>query len=111
MTGYVYIDLNTKDYGGFVKEASSLLRQKLTLPAGYTWTQVVSAGRGNLLFYNANNGNYLAGTLGADGAFTREGGVSSGWSVQLAASFFGCASAGRLPSASNTPNVIARRQA
>src|SRR5467141_741957 len=37
-TGYVYIDLNTKDYGGFVKEASNLLRQKLTLPAGYTYT-------------------------------------------------------------------------
>jgi Cu(I)/Ag(I) efflux system membrane protein CusA/SilA len=35
LTGYVYIDLNTKDYGGFVKEASNLLRQKLTLPAGY----------------------------------------------------------------------------
>jgi copper/silver efflux system protein len=38
LTGYVYIDLNTKDYGGFVKQASSLLRQKLTLPAGYTYT-------------------------------------------------------------------------
>lgn len=38
LTGYVYIDLNTKDYGGFVKEASSLLRQKLKLPAGYTYT-------------------------------------------------------------------------
>jgi copper/silver efflux system protein len=38
LTGYVYIDLNTKDYGGFVKEASTLLRQKLTLPGGYTYT-------------------------------------------------------------------------
>ncbi|MCU1297864.1 MAG: heavy metal efflux pump, CzcA family [Acidobacteriaceae bacterium] len=38
LTGYVYIDLNTKDYGGFVKEASNLLRQKLVLPAGYTYT-------------------------------------------------------------------------
>src|SRR5258708_13929819 len=38
LTGYVYIDLNTKDYGGFVKEASNLLRQKLKLPAGYTYT-------------------------------------------------------------------------
>jgi len=38
LTGYVYIDLNTKDYGGFVKEASNLLRQKLMLPAGYTYT-------------------------------------------------------------------------
>jgi len=33
LTGYVYIDLNTKDYGGFVKEATHLLRQKLKLPA------------------------------------------------------------------------------
>jgi Cu(I)/Ag(I) efflux system membrane protein CusA/SilA len=38
LTGYVYIDLNTKDYGGFVNQASKLLRQKLTLPAGYTYT-------------------------------------------------------------------------
>ncbi len=37
LTGYVYIDLNTKDYGGFVKQASNHLRQKLTLPAGYTY--------------------------------------------------------------------------
>jgi len=26
LTGYVYIDLNTKDYGGFVNRASGLLR-------------------------------------------------------------------------------------
>jgi Cu(I)/Ag(I) efflux system membrane protein CusA/SilA len=38
LTGYVYIDLNTKDYGGFVDQASKLLRQKLTLPAGYIYT-------------------------------------------------------------------------
>jgi Cu/Ag efflux pump CusA len=38
LTGYVYIDLNMNDYGGFVKEASNLLRQKLKLPAGYTYT-------------------------------------------------------------------------
>jgi len=38
LTGYVYIDLNTKDYGGFVNEASNLLRQRLKLPAGYTYT-------------------------------------------------------------------------
>jgi Cu(I)/Ag(I) efflux system membrane protein CusA/SilA len=38
LTGYVYIDLNTKDYGGFVNQASKLLRQKLSLPAGYTYT-------------------------------------------------------------------------
>jgi copper/silver efflux system protein len=38
LTGYVYIDLNTRDYGGFVNQASNLLRQKLTLPAGYNYT-------------------------------------------------------------------------
>jgi Cu(I)/Ag(I) efflux system membrane protein CusA/SilA len=37
LTGYVYIDLNTKDYGGFVTSANNLFRQKLTLPAGYTY--------------------------------------------------------------------------
>ncbi len=37
LTGYVYIDLNTKDYGGFVKDATNLLNRKLKLPAGYTW--------------------------------------------------------------------------
>ena len=37
LTGYVYIDLNTTDYGGFVNQASNLLRQKLQLPAGYTY--------------------------------------------------------------------------
>jgi copper/silver efflux system protein len=37
LTGYVYIDLNTKDYGGFVQQASSALAQKLKLPAGYTY--------------------------------------------------------------------------
>jgi copper/silver efflux system protein len=37
LTGYVYIDLNTKDYGGFVNAASRLLSQKLRLPAGYTY--------------------------------------------------------------------------
>jgi len=37
LTGYVYIDLNTKDYGGFVKRADNALRQKLALPAGYTY--------------------------------------------------------------------------
>jgi Cu(I)/Ag(I) efflux system membrane protein CusA/SilA len=37
LTGYVYIDLNTKDYGGFVKNASNLLRQKLSLPPGFTY--------------------------------------------------------------------------
>jgi copper/silver efflux system protein len=37
LTGYVYIDLNTKDYGGFVNQASHLLTQKLKMPAGYTY--------------------------------------------------------------------------
>ena len=37
LTGYVYLNLNTSDYGGFVKRANSLLQQKLALPAGYTW--------------------------------------------------------------------------
>ena len=37
LTGYVYIDLNTNDYGGFVQHASNLLQQKLSLPAGYTY--------------------------------------------------------------------------
>ncbi len=37
LTGYVYIDLNTKDYGGFVTHASNLLKQKLALPPGFTY--------------------------------------------------------------------------
>ena len=37
LTGYVYIDLNTKDYGGFVERADSLLHDKLVLPAGYSF--------------------------------------------------------------------------
>lgn len=37
LTGYVYIDLNTKDYGGFVQRASQALRQKVALPPGYTY--------------------------------------------------------------------------
>jgi Cu(I)/Ag(I) efflux system membrane protein CusA/SilA len=37
LTGYVYIDLNTKDYGGFVAHASDLLKQKLVLPPGFTY--------------------------------------------------------------------------
>ncbi|HTG02223.1 MAG TPA: CusA/CzcA family heavy metal efflux RND transporter [Nitrospirota bacterium] len=40
LTGYVYIDLGDRDPGGYVAEASKLLTEKLTLPAGYavTWT-------------------------------------------------------------------------
>ncbi len=37
LTGYVYLNLNTHDYGGFVNRAQTLINQKLTLPAGYTW--------------------------------------------------------------------------
>ncbi|MEO8051903.1 MAG: CusA/CzcA family heavy metal efflux RND transporter [Acidobacteriota bacterium] len=37
LTGYVYLDLNTRDYGGFVDRASKLLREKLALPAGYSF--------------------------------------------------------------------------
>ena len=37
LTGYVYVDLNTTDYGGFVHQASNLLQQKLRLPAGFTY--------------------------------------------------------------------------
>jgi Cu(I)/Ag(I) efflux system membrane protein CusA/SilA len=37
LTGYVYIDLNTRDYGGFVQQASQTLSQKLKLPVGYTY--------------------------------------------------------------------------
>jgi Cu(I)/Ag(I) efflux system membrane protein CusA/SilA len=37
LTGYVYLNLKTSDYGGFVNRANALLQQKLTLPAGYTW--------------------------------------------------------------------------
>ena len=37
LTGYVYIDLHTNDYGGFVTHASNLLKQKLALPPGFTY--------------------------------------------------------------------------
>jgi copper/silver efflux system protein len=37
LTGYVYIDLNSKDYGGFVKAANGLFRQKLHLQPGRTY--------------------------------------------------------------------------
>jgi Cu(I)/Ag(I) efflux system membrane protein CusA/SilA len=37
LTGYIYLNLNTKDYGGFVNRAEKMLNQKMTLPAGYTW--------------------------------------------------------------------------
>jgi Cu(I)/Ag(I) efflux system membrane protein CusA/SilA len=37
LTGYVYLDLKTKDYGGFANQADRLLRQKLVLPPGYSY--------------------------------------------------------------------------
>ncbi|MHC1744565.1 MAG: efflux RND transporter permease subunit [Syntrophobacteraceae bacterium] len=40
LTGYVYIDIAGRDIGGYVEEAARVLREKLTLPAGYalTWS-------------------------------------------------------------------------
>ncbi|MGB9467157.1 MAG: CusA/CzcA family heavy metal efflux RND transporter [Candidatus Acidiferrum sp.] len=37
LTGYVYLDLATKDYGGFVAKANRLLNEKLRLPTGYSY--------------------------------------------------------------------------
>ncbi|HSK43377.1 MAG TPA: CusA/CzcA family heavy metal efflux RND transporter, partial [Candidatus Binatia bacterium] len=37
LTGYVFLDLNTRDYGGFVNDATGMLNAKLKLPAGYTY--------------------------------------------------------------------------
>ena len=37
LTGYIYLDLNTTDYSGFVNQATRMLREKLQLPAGYTY--------------------------------------------------------------------------
>ena len=37
LTGYIYLNLNTHDYGGYVNHAETLLNRNLTLPAGYTW--------------------------------------------------------------------------
>ena len=37
LTGYIYLNLNTHDYGGYVNRAETLLNRNLTLPAGYTW--------------------------------------------------------------------------
>jgi Cu(I)/Ag(I) efflux system membrane protein CusA/SilA len=40
LTGYVYVDLAGRDPGSYVREASQLLRDRLTLPTGYsvTWS-------------------------------------------------------------------------
>jgi len=37
LTAYVYLDLNTRNYGGFVEKADQLLRDRLHVPAGYTY--------------------------------------------------------------------------
>ena len=37
LTGYVYIDLNSRNYGDFVRAANDMLTQKVHLPAGYTY--------------------------------------------------------------------------
>jgi Cu(I)/Ag(I) efflux system membrane protein CusA/SilA len=36
LTGYVYIDLSTNDYGGYVTRAQHVLDSELRLPPGYT---------------------------------------------------------------------------
>ena len=40
LTGYVYIDLKSKDYGDFVRAADNTFKQRLHLPAGYTYKWV-----------------------------------------------------------------------
>ena len=37
LTAYIYLDLNTRNYGSFVDQADRLLRDKLRLPAGYSY--------------------------------------------------------------------------
>jgi Cu(I)/Ag(I) efflux system membrane protein CusA/SilA len=37
LTGYVFVDLNTSDYGSFVQKADAVLHQKLRLPAGFSY--------------------------------------------------------------------------
>ncbi|MEO7144596.1 MAG: CusA/CzcA family heavy metal efflux RND transporter [Bryobacteraceae bacterium] len=37
LTGYVYLDLRTKDYGGYVSRAGKLLRDKLAPPPGFSF--------------------------------------------------------------------------
>jgi copper/silver efflux system protein len=38
LTGYVYLDLGTSNYGGFVKDATALFDLQLRTPAGHTRT-------------------------------------------------------------------------
>ena len=37
LTGYVYLNLSTSNYGGFVARANRILHERLTLPPGYTY--------------------------------------------------------------------------
>src|SRR5262249_40858423 len=37
LTGYVYIDVKSRDYGEFVKSAEAMFQQKLHLPPGYSF--------------------------------------------------------------------------
>ncbi len=37
LTGYVYLNLSTSNYGGFVTRANRILHERLTLPPGYTY--------------------------------------------------------------------------
>jgi copper/silver efflux system protein len=37
LTSYVYIDLKSRNYGDFVKNANEMMKQKLHLPAGYAY--------------------------------------------------------------------------
>ncbi len=36
LTGYVYVDVTGRDIGGYVDEAKNVIKEKLTLPPGYT---------------------------------------------------------------------------
>ncbi len=36
LSGYVYVDITGRDLGGYVAEAKKIVREKLTLPAGYS---------------------------------------------------------------------------
>jgi copper/silver efflux system protein len=37
LTGYVYLNLKTNDYGSYVNKATQLLQSHIALPPGYTW--------------------------------------------------------------------------
>ncbi|HKD59386.1 MAG TPA: CusA/CzcA family heavy metal efflux RND transporter [Terracidiphilus sp.] len=37
LTGYVYLNLKTSDYGGYVDRATKMLQKSVALPPGYTW--------------------------------------------------------------------------